>query len=162
MVDPGWSIFLIFLSVLVLPTIVVLIFFKCIRHKYHLLWIFGFLLIVISALVFGWGTQMLNDTDFWLSIQVSKSRIQLGEEAKIHLTTWLFLLSAAPVALGVNFLSKFFLDEMPPKSNSQNDNAKCRQNRVSKKSRKNRKRCCGSGIVGYAEVNGFRGGWAAQ
>ncbi len=107
--SPSVSISLTFVILGIVPTIVLLVVFKRTKHKYHTLWIFGLLLIVLGAIMIGVGTDLLTNTEEWLTQQKKVEFIAAGKEAALHLKVWAYVLPGATIALGVNLLTEFLL-----------------------------------------------------
>lgn len=91
------------------PAIALLLMFKSAKPKYHGLWVFGLLLIALGALTIGIGTELLTNTEEWLSQQKKAEIIAAGIEASIHLKVWAYVFPGATIALGVNLLTEFLL-----------------------------------------------------
>jgi tellurite resistance protein TehA-like permease len=107
--SPSITISFIYSIIGIAPVIVLLIAFKSSKPKYHGLWIFGLFLIVVGAVTISIGTELLTDTEEWLSQQKKTDLIAAGKEATIHLKVWAYVFPAATIALGVNLITEFLL-----------------------------------------------------
>lgn len=91
------------------PAIALLVLYKSTRPKYHGLWFFGLLLIVLGAITIGLGTELLTNTEEWMTRQNKSELIAAGKEAAINLKVWAYVFPGASIALGVNLLTEFLL-----------------------------------------------------
>lgn len=107
--SPSVTISITFAIFGIAPAILLLVMFKSSKPKYHGLWIFGLLLIALGGLVIGIGTELLVNTEIWLTQQKQAELIAAGNEASTHLKVWAYVFPSATIALGVNLLTEFLL-----------------------------------------------------
>jgi hypothetical protein len=107
--SPSVTISLTYTIIGIVPAVALLMMFRSIRSKYHGLWIFGLLLIVLGAITIGIGTELLTNTEEWLIQQKNADLVVKGKEAAINLKVWPYVFPGATIALGVNLLTEFLL-----------------------------------------------------
>jgi len=77
--SPSVTISLTYTFIGIIPAVALLMMFKSIKPKYHGLWIFGLLLIVLGAITIGIGTELLTNTEEWLIQQKNVDLIVKGK-----------------------------------------------------------------------------------
>lgn len=89
----------------VAPLFVIIIIYKAISPKYHGMWIFGVLLILLAGLLVG----ALNIIDALIQVQRTKGVSELALEASVKI--WVYVGPAVIAAIGVNLITAFILKD---------------------------------------------------
>lgn len=92
----------------VAPLFVIIIIYKTISPKYHGMWMFGALLILLAGLLAG----ALNILDAFIQAQLAKGATELAlEEAKASVKIWVYIGPAVIAAIGANLITAFILKD---------------------------------------------------
>ncbi len=94
----------------VMPLFIMVVIYKETSPKYHGMWIFGSLLILLAGLLAG----ALNILDVFIQAKLAGGATELAlEEAKRSVKIWVYVGPAVIAAIGANLITAFILKDKP-------------------------------------------------